>query len=170
MQEVSEKIISRSQYGSATTFAKLVERYQRPLFAYIYRLGCTAADREPEDIVQEIFLKVYQNIHNFKQLQGACFSAWLFTIARNYCVDLMRKTKTDVHSKESKDKSMIDLADKQLANPQKQALQNEIAERVAIAVGELNKQERFKWNTKSYYARRFRNTSMGCLNTSSGKR
>jgi len=71
MQEVSEEIISSCQDGSARAFAELVQRYERPLFAYVYRLNCTTAGREPEDIVQEIFLKVYQNIHSFKQLSGA---------------------------------------------------------------------------------------------------
>jgi len=138
MQEVPKETISRCQDGSATAFAELVERYERPLFAYVYRLNCITADREPEDIVQEIFLKVYQNIHNFKQLSGACFSTWLFTIARNHCIDLIRKKKTDDYSKGAEDKGMIDLADQQVANPQKAASQNEAAERVAFAVAELS--------------------------------
>ncbi|MHC4396637.1 MAG: RNA polymerase sigma factor [Planctomycetota bacterium] len=138
MQEVPKEIIYRCQNGSATAFAELVGRYERPLFAYVYRLNCTTADRQPEDIVQEIFLKVYQNIHDFKQVSGACFSTWLFTIARNHCIDLMRKKKTDGHSKGLEDKGMIDLADQKLANPQKVTLQNEIAERVSVAVTELS--------------------------------
>ena len=138
MQELSKEIVSRCQNGSATAFTELVKRYERSLFAYIYRLNCTTVDQEPEDIVQEIFLKVYQNIHNFKQLPGACFSTWLFTIARNHCIDLIRKKRTDGHSKGLEDKGMIDLADPQLANPQKTASQNEVAERVAIAVAELS--------------------------------
>ncbi len=138
MQELSKEIVSRCQNGSATAFAELVKRYERPLFAYIYRLNCTTVGREPEDIVQEIFLKVYQNIHNFKELPGACFSTWLFTIARNHCIDLIRKKKTDGHRKGLEDKGMIDLAESKLANPQKTALQNEAAERVAIAVAELS--------------------------------
>ena len=138
MQELSKEIVSRCQNGSATAFAELVKRYERPLFAYVYRLNCTRVEREPEDIVQEIFLKVYQNIHNFKELPGACFSTWLFTIARNHCIDLIRKKKTDGHSKGLEDKGMIDLAEPKLANPQKTASQNEVAERVAIAVAELS--------------------------------
>ncbi len=138
MQEVPNETILKCQDGSATAFAELVGRYERPLFAYVYRLNCTTVDQEPEDIVQEIFLKVYQNIHNFEQLPGACISTWLFTIARNHCIDLIRKKKTDGHSKGLEDKSMIDLAEPKLANPQKAASQNEIAGYVAIAVAELS--------------------------------
>ncbi|MHC4456065.1 MAG: RNA polymerase sigma factor [Planctomycetota bacterium] len=138
MQEVSKEIISQCQNGSATAFAELVQRYERPLFAYIYRLNCTTVEREPEDIAQEIFLKVYQNIHNFKQLSGACFSTWLFAIARNHCIDLIRKKKRNGHSKGLEAKAMTELADQKLANPQQATLQNEIAGRVVIAVAELS--------------------------------
>ena len=138
MQELSKEIVSRCQNGSATAFAELVKRYERPLFAYVYRLNCTTVDREPEDIVQEIFLKVYQNIHDFKQLPGACFSTWLFTIARNHCIDLMRKIKTDGRTKGLEDKAMTDLADRKLVNPQKATSQNEAAECVALAVAQLS--------------------------------
>ena len=137
MQEIPKETILRCQNGSAAAFAELVERYERPLFAYVYRLNCSTADRQPEDIVQEIFLKVYQKIHNFKQLPGACFSTWLFTIARNHCIDLKRKKKTDIRNKVSENKAMIDLTVQKLVDPQRATLQNEIAERVNIAIAEL---------------------------------
>ncbi|MBN2456558.1 MAG: RNA polymerase sigma factor [Sedimentisphaerales bacterium] len=138
MQEVPEDIIYRCQNGSATAFAQLVQCYERTLFAYVYRLNCTTVGRESEDIVQDIFLKVYQSIHNFKQLPGACFSTWLFTIARNHCIDLMRKKKTDSRSKKVEDKTMTDFVDYKPANPQKTTLQNETAEYISMAVAELS--------------------------------
>jgi len=138
MQEVPKETILKCQDGSATAFAELVGRYERPLFAYVHRLNCTTPDREPEDIVQEIFLKVYQNIYDFKQVSGACFSAWLFTIARNHCIDLMRKIKIDGRTKGLEDRAMTDLADRKLVNPQKATSQNEAAECVALAVAQLS--------------------------------
>ena len=74
MKEIPEEIILRCQNGSAEAFAELVDRYEKPLFAYVYRMNCTTANLEPEDITQDIFLKVYKNMNNFKQLRGACFS------------------------------------------------------------------------------------------------
>lgn len=138
MQEVPKETILKCQDGSATAFAELVGRYERPLFAYVHRLNCTTADREPEDIVQEIFLKVYQNIHDFKQVSGASFSTWLFTIARNHCIDVMRKTKTCGRPKGLEAEAMTDLADRKLVNPQKATSQNEAAECVALAVAQLS--------------------------------
>lgn len=138
MQEVSKEIIQKCQNGNAAAFFELVQCYKSPLFAYVYRLNCSTADQEPEDILQEIFLKVYKNIRDFKQLPGACFSTWLFTIARNHCIDLMRKKKTDSHSKELEDKTMTDIVDHKLNNPQKTTLQNEAAERLSVAMAELS--------------------------------
>ncbi len=150
MQEVPKEIISRCQNGSTTAFAEVVQRYERPLFAYVYRLNCATVDREPEDIVQEIFLKVYQNIHSFKQLPSACFSAWLFTIARNHCIDLIRRKKTDGHSKQSEGKAMADLAVQRLPNPHKAAWQKEVTERVADAVAELSEPMRSAFILRYY--------------------
>ncbi len=137
MKEISKEILSECQNGNVAAFAKLVQRYERPLFAYVYRLGCGTVDLEPEDIVQEIFLKVYQSINDFKHLPGACFSTWLFTIARHHCIDLMRRKKKDAYKKEFKDKAMNDLPDKRLANPQQTTLQKENAARISMAVEEL---------------------------------
>jgi RNA polymerase sigma-70 factor (ECF subfamily) len=137
MREVSKEAISRCQNGNVAAFAELVEQYERRLFAYVYRLGCATADIEREDIVQEIFLKVYQNIHNYKQLSGACFSTWLFTIARNHCIDLMRKRSKDTHRKELYDKAAADLHNQESANPQETILQNESLKHISMAVGEL---------------------------------
>jgi RNA polymerase sigma-70 factor (ECF subfamily) len=137
MQEVSKEIICRCRNGSVTAFAELVRCYERPLFAYVFRLGCTTVDLDTEDIVQEIFLKVYQNIHGFKQLPGACFSTWLFTIARNHCIDLMRKKKKDAHRRELEDNAVTDLSDPKPADPQQTILQTENARRVSRAVEEV---------------------------------
>ena len=142
MKEIPQEIILRCQNGSAQAFAELVDRYEKPLFAYVYRMNCTAPDLEPEDITQDIFLKVYKNMNNFKQLQGACFSAWLFTIARNHCIGLMRKNKNDKRNKALEDKAMSYLNDRQYANPQKTASEKELAANVATAVTTLPEQFR----------------------------
>ena len=50
------------------------------------------ADRDiAADVTQDIFLKMYNNLEKFKEEKN--FTAWLFTIARNYCIDYWRKNK-----------------------------------------------------------------------------
>ena len=43
------------------------------------------------DVMQDIFLKIYNNLEKFKEEKN--FTAWLFTISRNYCIDYWRKNK-----------------------------------------------------------------------------
>jgi RNA polymerase sigma-70 factor (ECF subfamily) len=50
------------------------------------------ADRDiAADVTQDIFLKMYNNLDKFKEEKN--FTAWLFTISRNYCIDYWRKNK-----------------------------------------------------------------------------
>ena len=95
MDEIPEHVIEQCRKGSPAAFADIVRRYERPLFAYVYRLGCTPASRDPEDVVQEIFIKAYRGIGRYKSRRDCSFSSWLFSIARNHCVSLMRRMKLE---------------------------------------------------------------------------
>ena len=95
MDEIDHQIIEACQTGNAAAFAQVVLRYERPLLAYVYRLGCTPPSRGPEDVVQEVFVKAYKNIRLYKGRDGGSFSTWLFSIARNHCVSLMRRRQLE---------------------------------------------------------------------------
>lgn len=95
MDEISAHIIEQCRKGSPAAFVHIVRRYERPLLAYVFRLGITPPPMEPEDVVQEIFVKAYQGIGRYKNREGCSFSTWLFTIARNHCVSLMRRMKLE---------------------------------------------------------------------------
>jgi RNA polymerase sigma-70 factor, ECF subfamily len=49
-----------------------------------------------EDIGQEVFISAYRSLDNFDAGRGVPFAAWLFTIARNRCITMLRKRKTAV--------------------------------------------------------------------------
>jgi RNA polymerase sigma-70 factor, ECF subfamily len=67
-------------------FKVLVSRYQDRLYNVAYRILLNR--HEAEEVVQETFLKVLENIG---QLRGrVSFAAWLFRIAHNLCVDILR--------------------------------------------------------------------------------
>src|SRR5947208_16886372 len=66
--------------GEERAFQELVERYQTRLLNFIYR---TIGDREKaEDLVQEVFIRVYRHIHRFDRTKK--FSTWVYTIASNF--------------------------------------------------------------------------------------
>src|SRR5438046_10054018 len=72
--------------GEERAFSELVERKQTRLLNFIYR---TIGDREKaEDLVQEVFIRVYRHIHRFDRTKK--FSTWVYTIASNLAKNELR--------------------------------------------------------------------------------
>jgi RNA polymerase sigma-70 factor (ECF subfamily) len=72
--------------GEERAFEELVERYQTRLLNFIYR---TVGDRErAEDLVQEVFIRVYRHLHRFDRSKK--FSTWAYTIASNLAKNELR--------------------------------------------------------------------------------
>jgi RNA polymerase sigma-70 factor, ECF subfamily len=71
--------------GKTQAFETLVLRYQRPLFYYLVRLAIEKA--VIEELVQETFIRAYQNLKHYDARKGASFATWLFTIARRLALN-----------------------------------------------------------------------------------
>jgi len=80
-------LVKRVRGGDQRAFRLLVERYQRKLYAFV--LGMVRDKQDSMEISQEAFAKVYKHLDYFKG--EASFQTWLFRIARNLCIDLMRR-------------------------------------------------------------------------------
>jgi RNA polymerase sigma-70 factor (ECF subfamily) len=66
----------------------LYERYSGPLYSLAYQV--TGADRFAQEVVQEVFVAVWNQAGRFDPLRGS-LSSWLFTLARHKAIDLVRK-------------------------------------------------------------------------------
>lgn len=71
--------------GDTKALSVLIDRYQEPLLRYVRYLGATIQD---DDIVQDTFIKVYQNINSFDESKK--WSSWLYRIAHNTAVSALR--------------------------------------------------------------------------------
>ncbi len=93
-EEVTDEVLMlRFQGGDQSAFAKLVRRHKTPVYNFILR---SVRSREvAEDLVQDVFVKVVQNATEFKH--EARFSTWTYTIARNVCIDHLRKAALRKH-------------------------------------------------------------------------
>jgi RNA polymerase sigma-70 factor (ECF subfamily) len=94
MHEISQDpdaaLVQRLQAGDEPAFRELLTRWQRPILNFVYRMtgDATAA----EDIAQEVFVRVFRRIGEFRLRPGrASFSTWLFQIARNAALDHLRQ-------------------------------------------------------------------------------
>jgi RNA polymerase sigma-70 factor, ECF subfamily len=83
------EIIARVKAGLTDDFEYLVRRYQGSLF----RIVGNMVDRPfVEDIVQDIFLTAFAQIHRFDPRRG-CFKTWIYRIARNRALNARRKKR-----------------------------------------------------------------------------
>jgi len=72
-------------------FSCIVERYEAKLTRYIRRISA-ATQEDAEDLLQEIFVKVYRNLYGFDP--SLKFSSWIYRIAHNQVISQWRKSKS----------------------------------------------------------------------------
>lgn len=89
-----EEKIQQIQKGDASSFEWVVDQYKNKIYALAY--GYTKDAHMAQDLAQDIFIKIYQNIGSF-QGQSA-FSTWLYRVAKNQCIDWIRKNKTHIEN------------------------------------------------------------------------
>ena len=72
-------------------FACLIEKYEKKLLRFIRRISGVNI-QDAEDILQEVFIKVYKNLNSFDD--NLKFSSWIYRITRNYVISEFRKKKS----------------------------------------------------------------------------
>ena len=85
--ETDESIALRVQQGDADAFGDLIERYDAKLMRYARKFLLDPDDAK--DIVQDIFIKSYENIQSFDASRR--FSPWIYRIAHNEFVNALKK-------------------------------------------------------------------------------
>src|SRR5512142_252256 len=90
METEAAVVLARARQGDEEAFRDLVERHSRSVFRLAYRM--TGNEQDAEDVVQESFLKAYRQLGRFES--RADFGTWIYRIAANCCVDLLRARDT----------------------------------------------------------------------------
>ena len=83
---VQVDVVRRAQAGERAAFAELYEAYFDAVYGFCYQLTRSAADAA--DAVQETFVKAVERLHTLRD--PAMFRGWLYAIARNAALDLLR--------------------------------------------------------------------------------
>src|ERR1700682_6591643 len=86
MELTDAAFVARARTGDTDAYRVLVERHSRALFRLAFRM--TGNESDAEDVVQETFLRAYRQLGKFDE--RASFGTWLYRIATNYSLDLMR--------------------------------------------------------------------------------
>ncbi len=82
-------LVSQLKAGDPKAYKELMTTYERRIYSFAY--GFVRDPDEAMDIVQETFLRVFRKIETFKG--DAAFTTWLYRIARNLCIDKLRRKK-----------------------------------------------------------------------------
>jgi RNA polymerase sigma-70 factor (ECF subfamily) len=135
MESNDETAVARARAGDADAFRVLVERHSRPLFRLAFRM--TGNEQDAEDIVQESLLRAYKQLGKFDE--RASFGTWLYRIAVNCSLDLVRARKRRMGS--DADDPFEALASP-VPGPERMAMSGETRERIALAMARLSVPER----------------------------
>jgi len=137
-------LMLRVKRGDRAAFAELVEKYKQPVMNLVYR---TLRDEaEAEDLAQNVFLQVYKSAKRYES--RAKFSTWLFTIARNLCLNELRRRSRhpadsleETHS-EHEDQPRQQFEDKTNIAPPEELLHGELAQKIEEALAGLPETQR----------------------------
>ena len=91
-------LIKKAQRGDTAAFEKVYEHF----FDSVYRYAAFRLPEEVcEDLVAEIFVKVWEKLHTYKMRRNIPFGAWLFRIVRHSVIDAYRKHRAFVEVPET---------------------------------------------------------------------
>jgi RNA polymerase sigma-70 factor (ECF subfamily) len=100
-EPITPELIQDAVRGSQQAFRAIVEANQGFVYAVAFRFVQDA--QEAEDISQEVFVRLWKNLHTYKQ--EVKLTTWLYKIVTNRCLDFLksrhgrqRKNKVDINS------------------------------------------------------------------------
>jgi RNA polymerase sigma-70 factor (ECF subfamily) len=137
-------LMLRVKQGDRDAFEELVQKYKQPVMNLVFRTLRDAT--EAEDLAQHVFLQVYKSAHRYEI--SAKFSTWLFTIARNLCLNEIRRRSRhpadslDQHLAGEEDQPAREIGDRKATAAHDELLQRELVEKIDEALADLPENQR----------------------------
>jgi RNA polymerase sigma-70 factor (ECF subfamily) len=138
--------IERTLAGDRDAFRVLVERHSHSIFRLAYRL--TGNQHDAEEVVQEAFLRAFQKLGQFAA--RANFGTWVYRIAANYSIDLMRRKRKEdarretpmISTQDNPEIDPIDLLPDAAPSPERLTQSLELRSQIEQALAALSHAER----------------------------
>ena len=148
MEENDPALVARALRGDEGAFQLLTERHSQSVFHLAYRM--TGNEQDAEDIVQETFLRAFRNLKRYES--RSLFSTWLYRIAANYTVDLMRSRKRFVDpAPATRDGDWLNDIACTTPTAERLAMSGQIRENIGRAMDQLTLQERTAFVLRHYH-------------------
>ena len=143
-------VLARARQGDSDAFRTLVERHSRSVFRLAFRM--TGNEQDAEDVVQESFLRAYRQLGRFES--RANFGTWLYRIAANCSVDLMRARQARHDQVRGEPlETAAELPAAEMPNPERLAESAEIDRQVQNALALMSPLERAAFTLRHYEGR-----------------
>lgn len=107
IKSLSDKeLISKCLSGEERAFTEMMDRYGDKIYSFVGRMIGFGA--ETDDAVQDIFVKIFKSLDRYEGTR-AKFSTWVFAIARNHAIDILRGRKDVVSLDKMQDELGFDI-------------------------------------------------------------
>ncbi|MGE5359925.1 MAG: RNA polymerase sigma factor [Bacteroidales bacterium] len=138
MDGTDEAVIAQVRAGERDAFRVLVDRHSRSIFRLAYRMVGNQSDAD--DVVQETFLRAFRQLDRFES--RANFGTWLYRIAVNCSLDLLRQKPRRAAEPEGEESQEAAADPDVTPSPERLAYSAEVQARVGVALGALSPAER----------------------------
>ena len=142
MEVEAGSAVERARSGDSDAFRLLVEQHSRAVFRLAFRM--TGNEQDAEDVVQETFLRAYRQLDKYEARSS--FATWLYRIASNYSLDLIRMRKRHEEKRErgskAEERDILQTIPVNAPGPDRIAHSTQVQARVNEALNELSDQER----------------------------
>jgi RNA polymerase sigma-70 factor, ECF subfamily len=125
-------VVPPTHSAAARRATELFDQFHEPLLRFL--MGLTHHPSEAEDLLQEVFLKLYRELESKRRIRNE--RGWLFTVANNLAMDFHRR------GAESGNCAGINELEDTHRNPEADLIENERAERLRAALESLSPQQR----------------------------
>lgn len=140
-----EDLVGQLQRGQVDALDELYDRYAKKLYVFCYNITRSEA---AEDLVHDVFAQLIRSAHTYNP-RKASFRTWLFRVARNRCIDFLRREKRirflPIGEPEDNSRRAV-ILEQALADPgasvEASVIQTELAQAVRDCIDELDGNEK----------------------------
>lgn len=147
-----QALVAAAVKGSKQAWIDLVARYESRIYNQALRLTGNSADAL--DLMQEVFIGIYKNLHRFRG--ESKFSSWVFRIVHNKSIDLARRWRPPVENKPSEETDQLARLPAVASDePDEQLAQEQMNAQVQVLLGQLTIEQRLIIELKLFQSQTF---------------
>lgn len=147
-----QALVAAAVKGSKQAWIDLVARYESRIYNQALRLTGNSADAL--DLMQEVFIGIYKNLHRFRG--ESKFSSWVFRIVHNKSIDLARRWRPPVENKPSEETDQLARLPAVASDePDEQLAQEQMNAQVKVLLGQLPIEQRLIIELKLFQSQTF---------------